>query len=82
MIGAVTVDFLTKERLYKGWSNDRKFCVTDETGIQLLKERHKNRIALSDEIYVINRCGYIGQSTSDEIAFARSHGKKVTFIEK
>ncbi len=53
----------------------------DEARLQLLKARHKNRISLSDEIFVINRGGYIGRSTGDEIAFARELGKKVTFME-
>ena len=28
--------FLKKEPIYKGWSNDKKYCVTDETGTQYL----------------------------------------------
>ena len=44
---------------------------------EMLDEMHLAKIDLADEIFVINPGGYIGQSTSREIAYARSRGKTV-----
>ena len=42
---------------------------------------HKQKIDMSDEIYVINQGGYIGESTKLEIEYAKSKGKKITYLE-
>lgn len=42
---------------------------------------HKDKIELSDAIYVINRDGYIGNSTKSEIKFAREKGKTIYYME-
>lgn len=42
---------------------------------------HRERIDMSDEMYVINTGGYIGKSTSNEIRYAIEKGKEVTFHE-
>ncbi len=47
----------------------------------LLKELHKRKIYVSDEIFVINKNGYIGDSTRDEIGYAKSLNKKVVYLE-
>ena len=44
---------------------------------EMLDEMHLAKIDLADEIFVINPGGYVGQSTSREIAYARSRGKTV-----
>ena len=36
---------------------------------------------MSDEIFVINKDGYIGQSTNNEIEYAKSLGKKISYLE-
>ena len=43
---------------------------------------HRQKIDLSDEIYVINVNGYIGESTKSEIEYAISNGKKVKYLEE
>jgi hypothetical protein len=48
---------------------------------QRLDELHLHKIALADEILVVNVGGYIGQSTRREIAYARQHGKRVRWLE-
>ena len=48
---------------------------------QMLDDMHRRKIDLSDEIYVINKNGYIGDSTRSEIAYAVATGKKVRFLE-
>lgn len=39
------------------------------------------KIDRSDEIYVINVGGYIGESTKSEIEYAKNKGKKVSYLE-
>lgn len=47
----------------------------------MLDDMHKRKIDMSDEIYVINVNGYIGESTKSEIEYAIKHGKKVNYLE-
>lgn len=42
---------------------------------------HKQKIDMSNEIYVINFGGYIGESTKSEIEYAKSKGKKISYLE-
>ena len=42
---------------------------------------HFAKIDLADEIFVINVGNYIGDSTRNEIAYAKSKGKSVNFLE-
>lgn len=42
-----------------------------------LDELHLDKIAMADEVYVINKHGYIGESTAREIAHARALGKPI-----
>jgi len=42
---------------------------------------HLHKIAMSDEILVLNVGGYIGESTEREIEYARSIGVKIRYLE-
>lgn len=42
---------------------------------------HLCKINLSDEIFVLNVGGYIGDSTKREIAYAQSKGKRIKYLE-
>lgn len=42
---------------------------------------HLCKIDMSDEIFVLNVGGYIGDSTRREIEYALSHGKRVKYLE-
>lgn len=42
---------------------------------------HLRKIDLADRVLVVNPGGYIGESTSREIAYARATGKPVTFTD-
>ena len=53
----------------------------DEKTKEMLDEMHKQKIDMSDEIYVINVDGYIGESTKFEIEYAKSKGKKISYLE-
>ena len=49
---------------------------------EMLDDMHKRKIDMADEIFVINKNGYIGTSTKSEIEYATKTGKKVNFMEK
>ena len=53
----------------------------DEETKAMLDRQHLAKIDLADEIFVINVGGYIGNSTRNEIAYAKNKGKIVTFLE-
>ncbi len=48
---------------------------------KIFAEAHYKRIDLSDAIFVVNKNGYIGESTQKEIEYAKAHGKEVIFLE-
>ncbi len=54
--------------------------VTDEqkTALDAL---HLRKIDLADRVLVVNPGGYIGESTSREIAYAHATGKPVSFTD-
>lgn len=49
---------------------------------QLLDNIHLQKIEMADEIFVINKDGYIGQSTTREIKYAQSIGKTIRYLEE
>ena len=48
---------------------------------EMLDDMHRRKIDMSDEIFVINKGGYIGSSTRGEIEYAIQTGKKVSYME-
>ncbi len=54
---------------------------SDLTDVELknIINAHYKKIDLSDGIYVVNIGGYIGESVSKEIDYARSMGKEVLY---
>ena len=62
------------------FDNIKKEEISLETK-EMLDKMHKQKIDMSDEIYVINQGGYIGESTKLEIEYAKSKGKKITYLE-
>lgn len=47
---------------------------------RMLDELHFDKIAIADEILVLNVGGYIGSSTRNEIAFAAKLGKRIRYL--
>lgn len=47
----------------------------------MLDDMHKRKIDMADEIFVINKNGYIGSSTLSEIEYAKNAGKNVNYME-
>jgi hypothetical protein len=54
--------------------------ITDEQRAAL-GALHLRRIDLADRVLVVNPGGYVGESTSGEIAYARATGKPVSFTD-
>ena len=55
-----------------------KYAYTAED-LALLGQMHKEKIRLSDAIFVANVGGYLGDSTKAEIAFAQSLNKEIIY---
>ena len=55
--------------------------ITEETKV-MLDDMHKRKIDMADEIYVINKGGYIGSSRKSEIQYAKETGKKINYMEE
>ena len=53
----------------------------DEKDKEILDSIHRQKIDMSDEIFILNVGGYYGKSTSDEIDYARSKGIEFNFLE-
>lgn len=53
-----------------------------EENKEMLDQMHKEKINMSDVIYVINVDGYIGNSTMSEILHAQNTGKQVFYLEE
>lgn len=47
----------------------------------VLDNEHKQKISISDAIFVINKDGYIGESTFSEIDWAQRLGKQIYYLE-
>lgn len=62
-----------------GHSGDNE--VWTEGTKEMLDDMHKSKIDMSDEIFVINVGGYIGNSTASEIAYAQATGKAVHYLK-
>lgn len=47
----------------------------------MLDDMHRRKIDMADEIFVINKNGYIGESTRGEIEYATKTNKTVKYME-
>jgi len=53
--------------------------ISDDAKIKL-DELHKRKIDMSDQIFVIDPDGYIGNSTQSEIDYAKNKNKPITYL--
>ena len=60
--------------------NIKKEEINEKTK-KMLDEMHRQKIDMSDEIYVINVGGYIGESTKSEIEYAKEKRKEISYLE-
>ena len=49
--------------------------------IEMLNKVHRKKIDISDAIYVVNVDGYVGNSTKNEIEYAKNLGKEILSFE-
>lgn len=59
-------------------AHDNDLPLTEEQK-RRLDRLHMMKIKMADEIIVLNRDGYVGESTTREIAMAKKLGKKVIY---
>lgn len=62
------------------WGNMSEGTLTKTK--EMLDDMHKRKIDMADEIFVINKNGYIGSSTQSEIDYAKKHGKIIRYLEE
>jgi hypothetical protein len=48
--------------------------------ITMLRHLHRHKIKMSDEIFIINRDGYIGESTRNDIEFAKANDMRIEYL--
>ena len=53
----------------------------DEKTVLMLNDIHKRKIDMADEIFIINKNGYIGESTKAEIEYAKERHKEIKYLE-
>ncbi len=58
-----------------------KSRVIDDAKKVLLNDIHQQKIRTSDAIYVVNKDGYIGESTANEIRYAQLWLRPVYYME-
>jgi len=46
-----------------------------------MDELHLRKIDISDEVFIFNKGGYIGDSTRNEIKYSESIGKPIRYLE-
>lgn len=65
------------------FSGDDKAHIGDQEGVkEIVDTVHLRKIDLADEVFVINKDGYIGESTRREIEYAKNKGKPIKYLEE
>lgn len=59
-----------------------KMVQPSEKEIEKLAQAHFKKIDMSDAVYVVNIGGYIGESVSREVCYAKEHNKEIIYHEK
>lgn len=59
-----------------------KMVYPSEKEINKLARAHFKKIDMSDAVYVVNIGGYIGESVSREVCYAKEHNKEIIYHEK
>lgn len=64
------------------FQTEDRFHVGDQEGVKAIVDAvHKRKIDLSDEVYVLNVGGYIGESTTSEVKYAIGKNKPIYWEE-
>ena len=74
---AITMSLHYLPRWYRNVTADH---MAEAEGVsEDMDELHLKKITISDEIFVVNPGGYIGESTSKEIEFAGKSGRRIRY---
>lgn len=69
--------------LLPNWFCRERSHFAEAQGVKGQRDRHHlQKIDMADEVLVLDYEGYIGQSTSNEIAYATERGKPVRYVSK
>lgn len=64
------------------FSGEDKAHIGDQEGVkEIVDAVHFRKIELANEVFVVNIGGYIGESTRNEIEYAKKLGKKINYLE-
>lgn len=65
------------------FSGEDKTHIGDQEGVkEIVDEVHLRKIDLADTVFVLNIDGYIGESTTKEIEYAKSKNKPIEYLEQ
>ena len=56
--------------------------VLNQTELRNVTKAHYKKIDISDAIFVVNVGGYIGNSVTEEIEYAKNLGKEILYLEQ
>lgn len=62
------------------WGIRKELHTTMTSKKEMLDRLHKQKILMSDSIFVLNSDGYIGSSTQSEIDFAKKHKIPIDYL--
>ena len=65
---------------YPGKKHGEKIGITIKQK-EKLDKLHLRKINISDEVFIINKNGYIGESTQNELNYAKKLNKKIIYLE-
>ena len=64
------------------FQGEDKAHIGDQEGVkEIADEVHLRKIDLADEVLILNVGGYIGESTQNELNYARKKGKIILYLE-
>ena len=63
-------------------ASERLAAQSDPELMNSLIEKHRIRIDMADEVLVINKDGYIGETTKNEINYAMAKGIPIYYMEE
>jgi hypothetical protein len=66
--------------MHSGEAHGEHIGITPEDK-ERLDDLHKRKIDLADEVFVLNKDGYIGSSTRSEIDYATKFKKPIRYLE-
>ena len=77
------INYLPQWYAEKEFGKDKNDHFDEASGLkETLDELHFRKIEMSDELFVINKDGYIGESTANEIEYAKQFNMPIKYLEE